>query len=167
METNFLVFLLTKKNCFSSRMWSFIRNTCNAAAAAWVSWPRVVLRPTSRQQFLVGGKSYRKSWKNHCKTLVSNCDLRKLQCCFTHFFHWKNDGHLKLRVRASLISHRLLTIDWCQALWMARHRAFPDAERRGLSGAGGAVVLTSVLAHYSMEKASSFVWKDPRWFMEI
>jgi len=44
---------------------------------------------------------------------------------------------------------------------MARHRAFPDAERRGLSGAGGAVVLTSVLAHYSMEKASSFLWKNP------
>eukprot|EP00434_Breviolum_minutum_P027014 symbB.v1.2.023886.t1/scaffold2222.1/size85392/2 len=44
-----------------------------------------------------------------------------------------------------------------QALWMARHRAFPAAEKRGLSDAGGAVVLTSVLAHYSMEKAMSLL----------
>ena len=78
------------------------------------------------------------------------------------FFSEEVDGHLKLiklRVKGSPIKtgHRLWTINWCQALWMARHRAFPDAERRGLSGAGGAVVLTSVLAHYSMEKASSFV----------
>ncbi len=62
---------------------------------------------------------------------------------------------IKLRVRGSPIKtgHQLLTMTG-QALWMARHRAFPDAERRGLSGAGGAVVLTSVLAHYSVEKAT-------------
>ena len=37
-DTNFQVFLLPpKKISFSSRTWSFIRNTCSAAAAAWVS----------------------------------------------------------------------------------------------------------------------------------
>lgn len=42
-----------------------------------------------------------------------------------------------------------------QALWMARQRLCPDAEARGLTltGARRAVVLTSALAHYSVEKA--------------
>lgn len=38
-----------------------------------------------------------------------------------------------------------------QALWMARRRAFPAAERTGLTA--GAVVLASELAHYSLQKA--------------
>ncbi|CAK9025103.1 unnamed protein product [Durusdinium trenchii] len=44
-----------------------------------------------------------------------------------------------------------------QALWMARNRAFPEVEQRGLVGAmkgwAGAVVLASELAHYSLAKA--------------
>eukprot|EP00435_Cladocopium_sp_Y103_P033490 s964_g8.t1 len=43
-----------------------------------------------------------------------------------------------------------------QALWMARQRLFPDAESKGLFPGAmprRAVVLTSALAHYSLEKA--------------
>lgn len=46
-----------------------------------------------------------------------------------------------------------------QALWMARNRAFPDADKKGLtvavteSGHKGVVVIASVLAHYSIDKA--------------
>ena len=84
---------------FPSRTWSFIRNTCSAAAAAWASWPRVVLRPTSRQQFLAGGRSHRKIMKKHGKSFVCIVIFQETPSCFHHFFLKKMDGHLKLRVR--------------------------------------------------------------------
>lgn len=119
------------------------------------------------QEFLSGGKKYRKIMKKHGKSLVCIV-IYGNSSCFHNFFlkKWWSSQIESERFRIKT-GHRLLTINWCQALWMARHRAFPDAERRGLSGAGGAVVLTSVLAHYSMEKASSFVCKKSRWFMEM
>ena len=121
------------------------------------------------QEFLLGEKNIEKSWKNHGKSWQFPLWFFRKPQLFPPFFSEKIDGYLKLSVRGLPFrtGHRLWTINWCQALWMARHRAFPDAEKRGLSDAGGAVVLTSVLAHYSMEKASSFVCKKSRWFMEI
>ncbi|CAJ1337234.1 unnamed protein product [Effrenium voratum] len=50
-----------------------------------------------------------------------------------------------------------------QAMWMARNRAFPEAEQKGMfaamlsSGVSGAVVLASELVHYSIDKAVSLL----------
>ena len=62
------------------------------------------------------------------------------------------------------------TTAYCEALWMARNTALPDAEARGVSealrsaapppGGGewvGAVVLCSELAHYSVSKAVGII----------
>lgn len=92
------VFLTQKQisqiSLFPSRTWSFIRNTCSAAAAAWVWWPRVVLRPTSRRRsFLLGVKGIEKSWKimkNHGKIICFHGDFSGNSQLFPPFFWLKN-----------------------------------------------------------------------------